>query len=85
MMRVLNFSFRNDVGAAARNELLRQVQSWDGVKAASALRPDAVSVDAQALAYVILDDAADAASVGSRLRERVEVAKVTTPAPRKAL
>ncbi len=85
MMRVLNFSFRDGVGLVARNELLRQVQSWDGVNAASALRPDAVSADSQALAYLILDDAADAASVGARLRECVEVAKVTTPAPRRTV
>jgi hypothetical protein len=44
-----------------------------------------VSADVQALAYVILDEAADAASVGSRLRERGEVANVITPAPRRAL
>jgi hypothetical protein len=84
-MRVLNFSFKRDVGRAERDELLRRVQSWDGVKVASALRPDAVSADIQALAYVILDDQADAASVGSRLRECAEVAKVTTPAPRGAV
>ena len=84
-MRVLNFSFKRDVGRAERDELLRRVQSWAGVKVASALRPDAVSAEIQALAYVILDDQAHAVSVGSRLRECTEVAKVTMPAPRGAV
>jgi hypothetical protein len=82
-MADLMLSFKEDVPAVRRDEILRDVGSWIGVEAAAPLKRDASSAALRRFSFVRVDDA-HADHVTDALRRLPEIEAVEVP-PRRGL
>jgi hypothetical protein len=82
-MADLIVSFKEDVPAARRDEVLKDVGAWIGVKTAAPLKRDASSTAFRRFSFVHVDDA-HADHVTNALRKLPEIEAVEVP-PRRGL
>jgi hypothetical protein len=83
-MPTLTFNFSGGLNRSGQEKLLKKIQSWQGVRAAARLDPEATDDVISRMAFAELDDGETAESIASRLAELPGVEHVEEP-PRRGL
>jgi len=83
-MPTVTFNFSGRLDRAGQEKLLRKIKSWQGVREAARLDPDATDDLISRMAFAELDEGETAASIASRLAELPDVEHVEEP-PRRGL
>jgi hypothetical protein len=84
-MPSVTFSFRPQVSADKRKEVLESISGWTSVLTAALLKPDAKNEEIQRMAFATIAEAAEVERLVKRLTDLPEIEHASVPARRKLL
>ena len=76
------FNFRPEVSSERQEAVLKDINTWGGIRQAGHLNPEAKHPLARRMSYAYVGDEADPHSVVKRLRKLPEIESVSIPAER---
>jgi hypothetical protein len=84
-MHTVMFNFRSSVTLEQQEAFMAQIGTWDGVRKAGPIKPDATRPELHRMCYAYVEDSADTEKIVERLSKLPEIESAFPPAERRLL